>query len=287
MTTLFSIIGYPLSHALSPVIHNAAYEAMGLDARYEGWNTPPEEVGAAIERMRANDDHLGMNVTVPHKQAVMQHLDEIEETAKAIGAVNTVEKHNGRLTGHNTDRSGYIRSLIEAGCAIKGKSVLIVGYGGAERAIAYGLAEAGATAIAIYGRRREGVSEALTQLRATSPFPMGLEAVGETERDLRMSVQAADIVVNTTPIGMLHSGTEGTSPIPGPMLQPGQWVSDAVYNPLETELLRLARERGAHAVDGLGMLIYQAADAIKIWTGKDAPVGIMRSAAMKALGFEE
>jgi shikimate dehydrogenase len=284
---LFSIIGHPLAHALSPVIHNAAYEAMGLDARYEGWETPPEEVGAAIERMRVNDEHQGMNVTVPHKQAVMQHLDEVEETAKAIGAVNTVEKRGGRLIGHNTDRSGYIRSLEEAGCRIKGKSVLIAGYGGAERAIAYGLAEAGATSISICGRRPEGVAEALAQLRATSPFPMNLDAVGEDDRELCAAVFAADIVVNCTPIGMLHSGTEGTSPIPGEFLQRGQWVSDAVYNPLETELLRQARERGAHAVDGLGMLIYQAADAIKIWTGKDAPVDIMRSAAMKALGFEE
>jgi shikimate dehydrogenase len=100
-------------------------------------------------------------------------------------------------------------------------------------------------------------------------------------------VQSADIVVNCTPIGMLHSGTEGTSPVPGTMLQPGQWVSDAVYNPLETELLRLARERGAHPVDGLGMLVYQAADAIRIWTGQEAPAAVMRAAAMKALGFAE
>jgi shikimate dehydrogenase len=284
---LFSIIGYPLGHALSPVIHNAAYEAMGLDARYEAWETPPTDVGGAIDRMRANDDHLGMNVTVPHKQAVMQYLDEVEETAQAIGAVNTIEKKRGRLIGHNTDRSGYIRSLEEAGCRIKGKSVLIVGYGGAERAIAYGLAEAGVTSIAISGRRAEGVAEALEHLRATSPFPMSLEAVPQEERELRAAVQSADIVVNCTPIGMLHSRTEGTSPVPGPMLQPRQWVSDAVYNPLETELLRLARERGAHAVDGLGMLIYQAADAIKIWTGRDPPVDIMRRAAMQALGFEE
>ena len=284
---LFSIIGYPLSHALSPVIHNAAYEAMELDARYEGWETPPEEVGAAIGRMRANDDHLGMNVTVPHKQTVMQYLDEVEETARAIGAVNTIEKKNGRLIGHNTDHTGYIRSLVEAGCPIKGKSVLIVGYGGAQRAIAYGLAEAGVASIAIYGRRPEGVVEALTQLRSTSRFPMNLDAVTEDPADLRMAVHGADIIVNTTPIGMVHSGMEGVSPIPGELILRGQWVSDAVYNPLETELLRLARERGAHAVDGLGMLIYQAADAIKIWTGQDAPIDVMRKAAMHALGFEE
>jgi shikimate dehydrogenase len=283
----FGIIGYPLSHALSPLIHNAAYEAMGMDAHYEAWETPPEDVGAAIERFRADPDAVGMNVTVPHKQAVMAFLDEVEAMAGAIGAVNTVEKRGDRLIGHNTDHTGYIRSLLEAGCAIKGKSVLIVGYGGVERAIAYGLAQAGATSVEICGRRPEGVAEALAQLRATSPFPMNLAAVGEDEKEMRSAVFAADIIVNCTPVGMLHTGTEGTSPIPGEMMHRGQWVSDAVYNPLETELLRLARERRAHAVDGLGMLIYQAADAIKIWTGRDAPVEVMRAAAMKALGFEE
>ncbi len=124
-----------------------------------------------------------MNVTVPHKQAVMQYLDEVEATAQAIGAVNTIEKKNGRLIGHNTDHSGYIRSLVEAGCPIKGKSVLIVGYGGAERAIAYGFSEAGVTSIAIYGRRPEGVAQALEQIRATSRFPMSLEPVTEDEQD--------------------------------------------------------------------------------------------------------
>jgi shikimate dehydrogenase len=284
---IFSIIGYPLAHALSPVIHNAAFAAMGLDARYEAWETPPDAVGAAVERFRGREDCLGMNVTVPHKQAVMQYLDEIEDTAKAIGAVNTVQKRNGHLIGHNTDHSGYMRSLLEAGCPVKGKSVLIIGYGGVERAIAYAFAEAGVASIAIAGRRPEGITEALVQLRATSPFPMNLDAVEEGERELRMAVQAADIVVNCTPIGMLHAGNEGTSPVPGDMLQPGQWVSDAVYNPLETELLRLAGERGAHPVDGLGMLIYQAADAIKIWTGKEPPVDIMKAAALKALGYRE
>jgi shikimate dehydrogenase len=283
----YGIIGYPLAHALSPVIHNAAYEAMGLDACYEGWETPPEGVRAAVERLRNDEERLGMNVTVPHKQAVMQYLDEIDPTAKAIGAVNTVQKRNGRLIGHNTDRSGYMRSLLEAGCPVKGKSVLICGYGGVERAIAYAFAEAGVASIAICGRRPAGVAEAIAQLRATSPFPMNLDEVTEDERDLRMAVQSADIIVNCTPIGMLHSGTEGTSPVPGAMLQPGQWVSDAVYNPLETELLRLARERGAYAVDGLGLLIYQAADAIRIWTGREAPAAVMRAAAMKALGFAE
>jgi shikimate dehydrogenase len=280
------IIGYPLGHALSPVIHTAAYEAMGLEVTYEAWSTPPEDVGAAVERLRS-DDYLGMNVTVPHKQLVMQFLDEVDETARKIGAVNTVVKQNGKLVGHNTDRGGYMRALTEAGCAVKGKSVLILGYGGAERAVAYALAEAGATSMAIAGRRAEGIHEAVEHLRATAPFPISLEEVGAAERDLKYACDAADIIVNCTSMGMLHSPAEHESPVPGPMFNRGHWVSDIVYNPLETEFLRLAREAGAKPVAGLDMLIYQAAEAILLWTGREPPVDIMRTAAMRALGMLE
>jgi len=280
------IIGYPLGHALSPMIHTAAYEAMGLDVSYEAWSTPPDEVGAAVERLR-DDAYLGMNVTVPHKQAVMPFLDEVEESARKIGAVNTVAKQGGRLVGHNTDRGGYIRALIEAGCPVKGRSVLIIGYGGAERAVAYALAEAGATSIAIAGRRAEGIAEAIAHLRATAPFPMSLEEVAPGERPLKYACEAADLIVNCTSMGMLHSPAEHESPIPGTMFNRGHWVSDIVYNPPETEFLRLAREAGAKPVAGLDMLIYQAAEAIELWTGRTPPVDIMRLAAMRALGMTE
>jgi len=278
------IIGYPLGHALSPVIHMAAYEAMGLDISYDAWSTPPEEVGAAVERLRG-EDYLGMNVTVPHKQLVMQFLDEVDESARKIGAVNTVAKRNGKLVGYNTDRGGYIRALTEAGCAVKGKSVLIFGYGGAERAVAYALAEAGATSIGIAGRRAEGIHEAVEHLRATAPFPMNLDEVSPDE--LKYACNAADIIVNCTSMGMLHSPAEHESPVPGTMFNRGHWVSDIVYNPLETEFLHLAREAGAKPIAGLDMLIYQAAEAIELWTGRQPPVDIMRTAAMRALGMLE
>ncbi len=138
---LAAIIGYPLGHSMSPAIHNAAYRAMGLDLTFEAWSTPPEDVPAAVARLR-EPEMLGMNVTVPHKQAVMPLLDEVDATARAIGAVNTIVKQDGRLVGYNTDRYGFIRSLREAGCDPAGKHVVILGYGGSERAVAYGLAEA-------------------------------------------------------------------------------------------------------------------------------------------------
>lgn len=275
------LIGYPLGHSISPVIHNAAYAAMGLDLLYDAWSTPPDEIGAAIERLRG-PDYLGLQVTVPHKQAVMPFLDELDVTSQAIGAVNTIAKRDGRLIGHNTDRGGYIRSLREAGCEPAGQHVLILGYGGAQRAVAFGLAEAGAASIAIAGRRPDGIATAAAQLRAVSSVPVTEVASGEEA--LAGATETATLIVNCTPLGMRHTDSEGASPLPGHLLRPGQWVSDAVYNPLETALLRLAREAGARPVDGLGMLLFQAVEAIEIWTGRrDVPVGEMRRAALSAL----
>jgi shikimate dehydrogenase len=230
---------------------------------------------------------VGMNVTVPHKQSVMTWLNELDATARAIGAVNTIEKRNGVLTGHNTDRSGYIRSLREAGCDPRGMNVLVIGYGGAERAVSYSLAEAGVASISIAGRRPDGIAEAAGHLRAHSPAVLPINEVAPGDVPLADACAAADLIVNCTSVGMRHTAMEGASPVPGHMLRAGQWVSDAVYNPLETELLRLARAAGAHPVDGLGWLVYQAADAIEIWTGKQAPVDIMRAAALEAIGLKE
>jgi shikimate dehydrogenase len=277
-----AIIGYPLGHSMSPVIHNAAFRALGIDLRYEAWSTPPDAVAQAVARVR-EDAMVGMNVTVPHKQAVLPLLDEVDATAGAIGAVNTIVKVDGRLVGCNTDRYGYIRSLREAGCNPEGLKVLLVGYGGAERAVAYALAEAGAASVAIAGRRPEGIAEAAEHLRSTTPRSLPIEEVPVGDFDLGKAVAAADLVVNCTPVGMLHTAEEGTSPVPASMLRPGLWVSDLVYNPLETQLLRLAREAGARPVGGLDMLIYQAAEAIRLWTGREAPVDIMKEAALKAL----
>jgi shikimate dehydrogenase len=278
---LAAIIGYPLGHSMSPAIHNAAYKAMGLDLTFEAWSTPPANVPSAVARVR-EAEMLGMNVTVPHKQAVMPLLDAVDTTASAIGAVNTIVKQDGRLVGYNTDRYGFIRSLREAGCEPSGKHVVILGYGGSERAVAYGLAEAGAASISIAGRRPEGIAEAVEQLETTTPRPLAIGALYNDE-SLAMICARADLIVNCTPVGMRHTETEGTSPLPAQLLRPGIWVSDLIYNPLETELLRLAREADAHALNGLDMLVYQAAEAIRLWTGREAPVDIMKQAALDEL----
>ncbi|HEX5368459.1 MAG TPA: shikimate dehydrogenase [Dehalococcoidia bacterium] len=278
---LAAIIGYPLGHSMSPAIHNAAYRAMALDLSFEAWSTPPEDVPAAVARVR-EAGLLGMNVTVPHKQAVMALLDAVDPTAAAIGAVNTIVKQDGRLVGYNTDRFGFIRSLRAAGCEPSGMHTVILGYGGSERAVAYGLAEAGAASISIGGRRPSGIGEAVDHLEATTPRPLPIGALFD-DASLATACAQAQLVVNCTPVGMRHTISEGTSPLPARLLRPGLWVCDLIYNPLETELLRLAREAEAHVVNGLDMLVYQAAEAIRLWTGSEAPVDIMKQAALDQL----
>jgi len=279
-----SIIGYPLGHSASPAIHNAAYEAMSLDARYEAWSVPLEELAGAIERLRG-PGMLGMNVTVPYKQAVMPLLDEIDAAARAIGAVNTIVKREGRLVGHNTDAYGFMRSLREAGCDPAGMDALVLGVGGSERAVAYALAEAGARRIALAGRNPQRLEAAAVHLRNTAPRPVGvLQVPWEAAGDAALE---AGLIVNCTPVGMKHTPEETASPLDASLLRPGVWVYDLVYNPLETVLLRQAREAGARPVRGLEMLVYQAIAAIELWTGREAPFDIMLSAALRALGLEE
>jgi shikimate dehydrogenase len=283
---LACIIGYPLGHSMSPAIHNAAFAALGLDARYEAWEVPPDGLGQAVDRMH-DEVMLGMSVTIPHKQAVMALLDEIDAAARAIGSVNTVVKRDGRLLGYNTDKEGFVRSLREAGCEPAGLRALVLGVGGSERAVAYGLVEAGVSSIALAGRSRERVSEAARQLRGSAAGPAPVREVEWGPDALTRAAGEADLVVNCTPVGMRHSPFEDESPLPRVALRAGLWVIDIVYNPLETVLLRKAREAGARAVGGLDMLVYQAVAQQMLWTGREPPADIMRKAAAERLAEQE
>jgi shikimate dehydrogenase len=283
---LAGIIGYPLGHSLSPVIHNAGFDALGLDVRYEAWPTPPDELAAAVERVRA-PDFLGMSVTIPHKQAVMALLDEIDPTATAIGSVNTVVKRDGRLAGYNTDKDGFMRPLRRAGCDPAGLRALVLGVGGSERAVAYGLVEAGVASIALAGRHLERVEEAAVHLETTARRRLPIERVPWTDDALTRAAAAADLIVNCTPVGMRHTAEEHESPLPAAALRAGVWVYDIVYNPLDTVLLRLARKAGCHAVAGLEMLVDQAAAQQVLWTGREPPVDIMFAAAEAVLAERE
>ena len=285
MTKLCAVIGYPIGHSMSPAIYNAAFAAMGLDVRHEAWAVQLDEIPAALERLRG-DEMLGMNVTVPNKQAVMPLLDEIDPMATAIGAVNCISKQNGRLIGHNTDMYGFIRSLREAGCNPKGMRVAILGVGGSARAVAYGLIEAGAASLTLAGRTQAHVDELAEALHRTQPQAMVARA-GWQDAAFEVACREAGLIVNCTPIGMRDTPLERESALPAPLHRPGLWVCDLVYNPLETRLLADARAAGGRPVGGLEMLLYQGVESVRHWTGREAPVDIMRKAAQEAMAARE
>jgi len=282
MSSLLAIIGYPIGHSISPAIYNATLPAMGIDARYEAWSTPPDEVAAAIEKLRL-PRLLGMNVTVPHKSAVIPFLDAVNPMAARIGAVNCIVKEDGRLVGHNTDRYGFLRSLREAGCEPAGLDVLLLGNGGAARAVAYGLLEAGIASLTVAGRSPERVGAFVASIRDAGDG-VALASTGWTEEELGPSARRAGLIVNSTSVGMRHSETEGSSPLPAALIPAGAWCYDLVYTPAETRFLSDARDAGAWPIGGLEMLVYQAAESVRLWTGREPPIDIMRKAAQTALG---
>lgn len=282
MTLHAGIFGYPIRHSISPAMHNAAFESAGIDAVYEAWETAPEDLGDGVGALRSKD-YLGANVTVPHKQAVMEHLDDIDSLATRIGAVNTIVNQNGRLLGSNTDALGFINSLKnEAGVNVSGLNVVLIGAGGAARAAAYALSDAQAGELTIANRTVERAESLATELRKT-----GAETVsyGISDPDFLSACERADLIVNSTSVGMLHGPAEGESPIPASAISPGCVVYDMVYNPSRTPLLTDAEKSGARIVGGLPMLVHQGAAAWTRWTGREAPVEVMFEAARDALGL--
>lgn len=270
------IIGYPLGHSISPALQQAAFDHLGLRVRYERWPTTTQDLAARVQSLRA-PRMLGANVTVPHKQDVMGLLDEVNPQARYIGAVNTIVNHGGRLIGHNTDAPGFLRSVTEnAGFDPRGKRVLVLGAGGAARAVVSALAQEGVEKLWISNRtaaRARELADAVRQLGGVtiSTLPWGIV----TER--------LDIIVNTTVLGMKGGPAEGESPLPAAAIQSSALVCDLVYNPADTPFLQAARSVGARTLGGLPMLVYQGAIAFELWTGQRAPTAVMFAAAGKAL----
>lgn len=278
------LIGHPLGHSISPAILTAAFSAAGVDATYEPWDTEPDVLAARIEALRG-DGFLGASVTIPFKEAVVPMLDGTEAAARTCGAVNTIVHQAGKLIGHNTDVAGFARSLKEdAGFDAGGKRCVLLGSGGAARAVGLALVDAGASVIYVVGRqprRVEGVVLALKSL--TRPGTTITWAYWGDGSFLR-ALAEADLVVNCTPVGTAGSPTAGHSPIAATLIAATCTVFDLVYNPAPTPLVAAAQARGARAVGGIGMLVYQAAEQFKLWTGKDADVAVMLKAAKEALG---
>ena len=263
-TLLYCVLGDPVAHSLSPAMHNAAFAAAGYNAAYLAFKV--KDVKGAVKGIR-NLGIRGASVTIPHKLAVMDHLDACEETAARIGAVNTIVNRDGRLTGYNTDCRGAIRALTEK-MVLRQKTALIIGAGGAARAIGFGLADSGAKVT--IANRSAARGERLADDLGAEFVPLS---------DLKDS--RCDVLINTTPLGMRpHTGD---IPVPAAFLRPGMVVMDAVYNPVDTRLMRTAGKIGCTTVDGVAMFVYQGALQFEMWTGTKAPLEPMRQAVLAAL----
>lgn len=277
-TRLTGIIGWPVAHSLSPAMHNAAFAALGLDMAYVALPVPPRRVGPAVEGLAALG-FRGVNVTMPHKAAVLPHLDTASDDARLISAVNTIViDHNGALAGHNTDVGGFVAALREVVPeTLDGAGVLLVGAGGAARAAALGLARLGVARCTVVVRR-PAQGEELARMLAPAAPRLRFAVVALDELD-GAAVRGADIVVNATPLGMDES-----LKVPGVLvdnIRRDHIVYDVVYGQRPTTSLARARAQGARAIDGSAMLAWQAALAFELWTGRAAPLEVMRSAARR------
>ncbi|MGI9953188.1 shikimate dehydrogenase [Moorellaceae bacterium AZ2] len=270
-TRLVGLLGYPVAHSFSPQIHNAAFRALGLDWVYLAFGVQPLLLPAAVAGMKALG-FAGANVTIPHKESIMAYLDEIDPLARLIGAVNTIVIREGKLVGYNTDAGGFRRSLEEAGVDPAGKRALVLGAGGAARAVAFTLAQAGCAALTLANRNRDRARELARALEeACCP---GVDIFPLEDRALAEVLPGVDLVINTTSVGMNPYREE--VPFNPDLLQPHHLVYDVVYNPPETRLLEAARRRGCSVIPGLSMLLYQGAEAFTLWTGREAPLEVMR-----------
>ena len=282
MTLQTGIFGYPIGHSISPEMHRAAFASADIKgASYTAWEMRPEDLPKGIVAL-SNDGYRGANVTVPHKQAVMAHLDEIDPDALEIGAVNTIVNQDGWLYGTNTDAGGFIKSLrAESGFDPNGADATLIGAGGAARAAAFALAKAGVRTLTIANRTPERADALASEIIALGVSASG---IGLDSPQFPNACANAGLIVNSSSVGMLGGPAPSASPVPPGAIGRGCVVYDMVYNPLETPLLSQAADAGAQTVGGLPMLVHQGAAAWSLWTEKEAPVDVMFEAARDALG---
>ena len=271
-TKVVGLFGYPVEHSLSPLMHNAAFVQLGLDYCYVTFLVKPDCLSEAVESIRALD-LTGVNVTIPHKEKVMPFLDSLSEEASFIGAVNTIRNDGGTLTGYNTDGRGFMQSLSEAGIDVSGKRVLVVGAGGASRAIGYYLCTA-ASELCLYDAvtvKAELLAQHLNFLRNN------VRVIDSAAFKEGRFFSGLDIIINATPLGL---NVNDPVPVDVALLNKSHTVCDLIYK--ETPLLRKASEQGCRTLDGLGMLLWQGIFAFELWTGKTPSVDIMRNALINA-----
>ena len=282
MPQRLGIIGHPIGHSISPAFQQAALDAIGFDGVYQPWDVAPGDVADFVRGLRAADAR-GVNVTVPHKEAVIPFLDEVDDWAAAAGAVNTIVNRGGRLTGHNTDGVGFLRALREgAGFEPQGKAALVLGAGGSARGVVYALARAGAARLSIANRTLERARR-LARMAADSGVAPGFRADALPLSDAGDAAADAALIVNCTSMGMWHGPDESGAPLLAAAIPAAALVNDLVYNPPETPLLREAVRAGASVLGGIQMLVYQGAASFEMWTGQPAPVTVMLQAAVAAM----
>ena len=272
------VLAYPAGHSLSPVMHNAAFEHLALNAHYEALEVPPYQLANTIENLRSENIY-GANITIPHKLAVMPLLDNLTGEAKNIGAVNTIINNNGILTGHNTDATGFLRALKEyADFDPKGHKVMLLGAGGAARAILYALLTAQVSDVNIYNRTFSKATDLATDFCHLGK----IQVVGKDQID--QVARQATLLINTTSVGMEKLGVPpNESPLPKNILPLKGLVCDIIYKPKETLLLKNARKAGLKTQNGLPMLVYQGAEAFASWVGQVAPIEAMFKALKQHL----
>lgn len=275
-TGLLCLLGSPVDHSISPAMQNTACRLTGQDLCYLAFDVQPERLPAAVAGLRAIG-FKGCNVTMPHKNAMAQLVDELSPAARLCGAVNTVVNQNGRLVGHTTDGVGWVHSARAEGCDPTGKAIVQLGAGGAGTAILVQAALDGAKSIAVFNMRDAfwpRVEALVQRLNQETDCCVTLHELTDTDT-LQKELQKAQILLNTTPVGMKnHPGCLIPS---ADWLHPGLTVSDVIYEPRETELLRMARAAGLQAFNGLHMLLYQGAESFRLWTGCEMPVEQIRA----------
>lgn len=272
---LYGVIGDPIAHSMSPVMHNDLFELYSIDANYVPFHVKPENLEDAVKGFKAIN-LSGLSITVPHKTAIMPLLDEIDPLAEAIGAVNTLVNDQGRFIGYNTDGLGYLRGIKKEVPLFTDKNMLLIGAGGAARAIYFTMAQAGLKNIDIANRT---LSQA-EYLVGNCPFPKNSEVL--SLKDAEEQLSKYDFIVQTTSIGM-HPDVD-SSPISVDNLKPTAFVSDIIYTPLETKLLRDAKQKGARIQNGIPMFAYQGALQFEMWTGIFPDTDRMESVCLKQLG---
>lgn len=277
-TQICAVIGNPVAHSLSPAIHNAAYEELNLDFVYLAFKV--EDVKNALAGVRALGNFRGLSVTIPHKTEAMEYLDEIAEVDKAIGSINTVIKEQDKLTGLSTDGPGALKAIADAGVEINGKNILMLGSGGAARAISFTLAlKTKLAELSILDINEAMLEELVDDLKAGTNANVKSEFLNANS--LALAMETADVIIHCTPMGMRPN--EDVSLVPAQLFRPEQVVFDIVYTPLETKLLAEAQARGLKTIPGVDMFINQAVLQFEHFTGVDAPVDVMRRVLMEHL----